>query len=425
MCEVWAQDTFFEAVCIVANPKTGSSFKVPFFPVYYFDSIGTRKPLGIPSDRSIEIEGPLIFVGFGMTKADDGWDDYEDKRVEGKIAVMFNDVPRKDYERFPKEPYASSNYKVSNAARHGAKAVVLICDPFREPGSEPTPVTYGEEILGIFIPTSFFNLFLSELQRGFDLSTLRKQIEEKLGSKGPFPLDLSMKISYKGNEFKIEESEHFIYLFHPGSLSEKELETIVEKREEAYARISQKLGVEHRGKVRFFLFPSAREKTFYTGTVGGGWAEAQTIIEIYDSEIKLDPWHELTHILSRSINQNPASLLSEGLAVYMVAYMSGKERQIDEKALQFNNGGELIPIMDLFDLEIGSGKSKPVVSYPESGSFIKYLVEHYGMGKFKQLYSKVDKSQNIDEKNRKLCETYSKSINELEREWLNAINTIT
>lgn len=418
MCEVWSSSHEFKATCEIHNPKTGNTFKLPFFPLWYYDSIGTRKPLGIPLDHSLQIEGPLVFAGFGITRADNKWDDYVGERVDGKVAVVLGEVPRKDYERFPKEPYCSSDYKVSNAAKHGAKAIVWVSDPFREPNSAPAPVTCGEEIPGIFIPAFFFNQILGELQRGFDLSTLQSRIERGHKPTGPVSLDLGMKISFKGNEFETEESEHFTYFFHSGTTAEKELPMIAEKREEAYWKISGKLSIDYKEKVRFFLFPSSREKTFYTGHTGGGGARGQTIIEVYNNEIKLDPWHELTHIISRCINADAPSLTSEGLAVYMVAYMTGEGRQIDKKTIQFNDDGELIPLRKLISLEIGTRESKPHISYPESGSFVKYLIETYGMERFQRLYAEVDKAQSTDEKNRTINKVYGKSLDLLEKEWL-------
>ena len=76
MCEVWSNSHRFEATCEIHNPRTGNTFKIPFFPILYYDDIGTRKPLGIPLKHDIEIEGPLIFAGFGITKTDIEWDDY-------------------------------------------------------------------------------------------------------------------------------------------------------------------------------------------------------------------------------------------------------------------------------------------------------------------------------------------------------------
>lgn len=421
MCEVWNSNHRFEATCEIHNPTTGYSFKIPFFPIYYNDSTGVIKPLGIPLERSIEVEGPLVFAGFGLTKQDDGWDDYARESIKGKVAVVIGSVPNEDHKRFPLEPYASSNYKVSNAVKHGAKAIVWVSDPFGEPSTQPPPVTYAEEISGIYIPTFIFDQFLGELQRGYSLLSLKREIEGKSEPKDPFPLNLDMRISFKGNEFRIEESEHFTYFLHTGSLAEQELAAIINARERAYKEISQKLGIDHKGKIKFFLFPSAREKAFYTGTIGWGWGTAQTIIEIYDSEIKLDPWHETTHIISCSINQDPPSLFFEGLAVYMIDIMREEGGTIDGLAVRFKGDNWLIPLGELIDLQIGSKRSNPTISYPESGSFVKYLVERYGMDLFKRLYAQIHKGQESTEKNQVIHRIYDKSIAELEKEWLDCI----
>jgi len=423
MCEVRSSNHRLDAICEIYNPKTGHMIKVPFYPLYFYDKgVGTRKPLGVPLDHSIEIEGPLVFTGFGITHIDEGWDDYQDESVEGDIVVVLDSVPKQDYGRFPKDTYASSDYKVSNAAKHGASAMVWTSDPFREPDSEPMPVTYGEEIPGIFIPTFIFNTVITELQRGFDLVSLRGEIEEKPEPKGPFSLDLTMRISYRGNEFKTKESEHFIYFYHSGSKVEEELDTIVEERERAFEKIIGELGIERKEKVRLFLFPSSREKTFYTGSIGSGLDSLPwTIIEVYNREIRLDPWHELTHIISGSLNRDPSSLFSEGLAVYMVAHMSGEQKQIDEQVVRFRNDGELFPLSELIGLEIGSRRSKPAISYPQAGSFVKYLVERYGMERFKRLYSGVCQTQGSEERDGAILQAYGKSLTELEAEWIGGI----
>jgi len=416
MCEVWSDSSHFEAACIVSNPKTGNRFKVPlWFPIYFFDRLGTRKPLGVPLDRSIEVEGPLVYAGFGITDTNRGWDDFGGRYVEGNIVVISCSVPRKDFERFPFEPYGTSDYKVSNAFRHGAKAVVLIGNMNKVPS-----VSYGDEGVGIFIPEFLFDLILTELQRGISLRILKARIENSMK---PIPLqvlNLDMKISFIGNRFERFESEHFIFFFHKGSPAERDISKIAERREEAYRKIADILDVKVQNKIRCFLFPSAREKTFYTGHIGAGFAQNQTIIEIYNDEIR-DHYHELTHIVAAKLNQNAPPLLSEGLAVYITSRM--EKHPLDEKVKLFKEKDELIPITKLLRFEeIGSEASKPLISYPESGSFVKYLIEEYGLEKFKQIYSKTTKGLERSKYNEKVfLKVYGKDINHLAKEWLNSL----
>jgi Zn-dependent M28 family amino/carboxypeptidase len=80
----------------------------------------------------IPIEGDLLFVGYGISSAENNWDDYKGLDVRGKILVMLvNDPPPT-----PAEPelfggkaltyYGRWTYKFEEAARRGAAGAILI-----------------------------------------------------------------------------------------------------------------------------------------------------------------------------------------------------------------------------------------------------------------------------------------------------------
>jgi peptidase M28-like protein/PA domain-containing protein len=77
------------------------------------------------ADRSQVANAPLIFVGYGITAPEYGWDDYKDLDVRGKIVVVMNFNPpfkgagnRLWYGRWP--------YKYWNASKHGAAGALVI-----------------------------------------------------------------------------------------------------------------------------------------------------------------------------------------------------------------------------------------------------------------------------------------------------------
>ena len=83
-------------------------------------------------------EGPLVFVGFGITAPELEYDDYGDLDVEGKIVVVFEHEPQETVQgsRFAGNeltPYASALYKIMNARSRRAAGVILMPDYFNHP----------------------------------------------------------------------------------------------------------------------------------------------------------------------------------------------------------------------------------------------------------------------------------------------------
>ncbi len=80
---------------------------------------------GAETDR-VRLDGAeLVFVGYGITAPERGWDDYRGVDVRGKVAVILNFNPpfagegvRTWYGRWP--------YKYQNAAAHGAAAAIIV-----------------------------------------------------------------------------------------------------------------------------------------------------------------------------------------------------------------------------------------------------------------------------------------------------------
>jgi Zn-dependent M28 family amino/carboxypeptidase len=78
------------------------------------------------------LDAPLVFVGYGISAPEEGWDDYQGVDVKGKVVVaMVNDpMPTAAQpERFGGKGltyYGRWTYKFEEAARHGAAGVLLI-----------------------------------------------------------------------------------------------------------------------------------------------------------------------------------------------------------------------------------------------------------------------------------------------------------
>lgn len=89
-----------------------------------------------PTDRVAIENAPLVFVGYGVTAPERGWDDFKGVDLKGKIAVILINDP--DFEAEPGEPVAGKFggkaatyygrwiYKFEEAARRGALGALIV-----------------------------------------------------------------------------------------------------------------------------------------------------------------------------------------------------------------------------------------------------------------------------------------------------------
>ena len=226
-------------------------------------------------------------------------------------------------------------------------------------------------------------------------------------------------------------TEHFDIFYFKGSTAEKEIDQIAERRDRGFREISRFLGNDSDVRLRMILFEDGATKYSHTGHRGMGLASGTMVVEIYNEKQKLNPHHETAHILTGPYGSPPA-LFNEGLATYIserlgshaLATLGGGESSIYERVRELNGKGELIELEELLTYtEIGSGESKPTVAYPEAASFVKFLIDTYGKGKFLRAYRTLrgssDESvqqQNVED----LQGIYGKSLEELNKRWKRA-----
>jgi hypothetical protein len=82
------------------------------------------------TDPEFDISGPAVFVGFGIRTDTWSWDDYKDVDVAGKIVVCRVNEPGQNdpalFEGNALTYYGRWTYKIEEAARRGAKAILLV-----------------------------------------------------------------------------------------------------------------------------------------------------------------------------------------------------------------------------------------------------------------------------------------------------------
>ncbi|WP_337865268.1 M28 family peptidase [Ignavibacterium sp.] len=80
----------------------------------------------LPFSDNLEVEGKLVFAGFGISSKDNNYDDYEGIDVKGKILVVFRNHPDMNSPHSPFDQLAGLRFKATVARDKGAAAIIFI-----------------------------------------------------------------------------------------------------------------------------------------------------------------------------------------------------------------------------------------------------------------------------------------------------------
>jgi hypothetical protein len=89
----------------------------------FVGTAGVQKPVATIDDAE------LIFVGYGIDAPEEGWDDFKDVDLEGRVLLLLNDDPDWDPELFAGERrlyYGRWVYKYEIAAERGALGAIIV-----------------------------------------------------------------------------------------------------------------------------------------------------------------------------------------------------------------------------------------------------------------------------------------------------------
>jgi DNA polymerase III delta prime subunit len=213
------------------------------------------------------------------------------------------------------------------------------------------------------------------------------------------------KNGYLEKDWLITKSPHYIFHDLKNSLAHKEINKIIKIKERDYKKIISFLKIKNSQKIKYFLYPDLKEKKKLMGSDDFGnaiWEECELLNDrlktkrfeihvLYAAKIKFIGEHEDTHLLSLYWGL-PPYLFSEGLCQFMEGKLFGKDVDILSKRLIERN--------KIYSLK-----------------FVRYLINTYGLEKFKKIYKKLPRNKAFREKIKIIENIYSKSIQELEKEW--------
>ena len=212
--------------------------------------------------------------------------------------------------------------------------------------------------------------------------------------------------SLSAQEWQCYESEHFIFYYQGEHLSKAEIGTIAENQEALFYELTDLLNIEFSGKITYYLHGYRENFHGIPGAYCAG-TEIQFLCEFCVDFCKngLNDAHEMTHALASVIGYQHG-LLAEGLAVYTEDYyINGANLHGIVKILLEED--QVTPLDDL----VNNFWCDILYNYDIAGSFAAFLIEEYGMEKFKELYSKP---LSVDS----FGEVYWRSLSLLEKKWL-------
>lgn len=110
----------------VLEPHAGSQAGAPI-PLTYADDYTVSDQTLQPT---VDLNAPIVFVGYGVVAPEFGWNDYANVDVKGKIVLcIVGDPPSDDPKFFGGKAltyYGRWTYKFEEAARHGAAGALII-----------------------------------------------------------------------------------------------------------------------------------------------------------------------------------------------------------------------------------------------------------------------------------------------------------
>jgi hypothetical protein len=228
------------------------------------------------------------------------------------------------------------------------------------------------------------------------------------------------------------ETAHFVIHYARTPDIEKDIELIARDHELRYAQVVAQTGVAPAGKLRSFYFANRDQKARWMG------ARDVEMAKPWRREIYLDHRtfphpslrHEIAHAVASEFGDpifgvaatrlvfglpNPLQIragLVEGLAVAL-DWPSGYERLTPHEAMRamqvMGNSPTIRQLFSLAFLTVSSARS-----YTAGGSFVRFLIERYGMEKMRALYSN---GGDFDA-------AYAMSLDVLEGQWREMIGAI-
>jgi hypothetical protein len=217
-------------------------------------------------------------------------------------------------------------------------------------------------------------------------------------------------VDRKGFTWKSEDTANFRFYFEPSTFGEKHIDRLKENAEQSRKRVLTLLGEQiYRDRVTLFVLDSRRRMKALIGKETNGLALPQrnAVLYVFNEKIDASGAHELCHVLAKNLWGKADDWINEGLAVYSDGVW--QQYQLHDLAKYLWLKTKLIPLEEILE---HFEKYPDFITYPEMGSFVKFLYEKYGMENVREIWKKDAAA---------IPRITGRSLNELEKDWFEVL----
>lgn len=251
------------------------------------------------------------------------------------------------------------------------------------------------------------------------------EIEDAAGAKLKTP---PAKLVYEDSRFQWQKqqiAEATVYWY----ASERVASQVAQAAQETFAKMKSSAGASLERPVKIIVYGTKREMdpalpfrsettTRDLVTQGQAFSEADLVLILgSDPEVKATTAHELTHLITHQITDNPfagiPAWLNEGLSMYAEGELRAVNQQAVNDALRRN------ALLGLRQASSPPGKPELVnLFYGEAYSVVRYLIDTHGAEKMSQLLATFKEGSSADQALKKV---YGFDVDGLEAQWRAAI----
>lgn len=137
----------------------------------------------LPFSASGEAAGEVVFAGYGIPAADEGWDDYAGLDVQGKVVLVLRFSPHGDDPASKLQPYMALRRKAAEARARGAVALLVTTGPVESKDTAPVKISFDASFADAGLPAFGISTPLAEALfagQGFTLAELQHRMNERL-----------------------------------------------------------------------------------------------------------------------------------------------------------------------------------------------------------------------------------------------------
>ena len=212
-------------------------------------------------------------------------------------------------------------------------------------------------------------------------------------------------VDNSGFNWKSKRTAHFRLYFERKSEASRYIGVLKKNVEEDRSRVLQIVGGrDYQPTIHAFFLASGEQMRELVGEpVDGRSRPGQHVVFSVVNPNRLHLTHEICHEIASNLWGTAEPWIEEGLAVYAD---EGANAYYDSWELL--NSRNLIPLEKLVDPEWKSSMYSADTTYPELGSFVKFLNDRYGVDSIRQIWQGGSRS---------IPQVLGKPLAELEGEW--------